>query len=846
MGVQAAQAAEFGFECKLPNGLHARPASHLAEVANQYVAACTITNLRTRAEADLKSVLASIAADVRHGDVCTLRVEGSDQAAAVTALQRFISEELPSCDEPVAEAVPVSGAPKLPRGLGSSGARYLFGLPVSRGIGQGKAVVLGRLALTADFAGAPEDGPGPEHDRIEQGFGGVRARVEGLLARNDTGPEAAILKAHLAILGDVTLHREIAQRIDLGRSAAEAIVGAGELFSGMLQRADNAYIRERAVDVQELCGELLEEIYGPDFQPAAIELCQPSILAAENLAPHQLLALDRQWLQGIVLESAGATSHAVILARSMGIPAVVGVAGATRSLTSGDETIVDGDRGLVFPQCPTPALRFYERERAAAQRRQATLGQFASAPAIAADGERIEIGANVSSAAESVAAFANGADGVGLFRTELLFASRNTPPSEDEQFEVYVAAVRAANGRPVILRTADIGGDKPLPYLNLPAERNPFLGYRGVRIYPEYREWIAAQLRAAWRASAEGAVWLMAPMIASIDEAVWFKSEVARAKDELRAQGAAFGERMPLGVMIEVPSAAFQLERLCAELDFFSIGTNDLSQYFFAADRENPKLAGLADVRSPAFLALLQHIVSHVRAHGKWIGLCGEMAGDARNLPLLLGLGLNEISVSANAIPALKRSVARLSAAACRELLDRAVDRDTGREVEALLDSAATAQSAEPLFSPSLVMLRSDSHDKDEAIRELVNALYAAGRIDDPGRMEDAVWTRESVYSTGLGYGFAIPHCKTDAVAANSIGILKLAQPIEWGSLDGNPVRMVILLALRESNQNGTHMKVFSRLARKLMDEEFRGRLMQIDDPGEMISHVGQELEGSL
>jgi multiphosphoryl transfer protein len=843
---KVASAAEFEFECKLPNGLHARPASHLAEVANQFASACRLINLRNGAEADVKSVLAAIAADVRRGDACVLRVEGDDRAEALAALRSFISDELPAYDEPLAEAVPESSAPKLPRGLESSGARYLFGLPVSQGIGQGKAIVLGRIAPTADFAGAPAAGPGPEHDRVERGLAGVRARVDALLARNQSGPEAGILKAHLAILGDVTLRREIAQRIDQGRSAAQAVVEAGEHFSGLLQRADNAYIRERAVDVQELCIELLEEIYGPEFQPAAVELREPSILAAETLAPHQLLALDRRWLEGIVLESAGATSHAVILARSMGIPAVVGVAGATRALTAGEEVIVDGGRGLVFPHCPAPVLRFYDRERDARRRREAALVQFAAAPAATADGARIEIAANISSAAEAVAAFTHGADGVGLFRTELLFARRNTPPSEDEQFAAYAAAVRAANGRPVILRTADIGGDKPLPYLKLPAERNPFLGYRGIRIYPEYREWIAEQLRAALRASAVGTVWIMAPMIANVEEAIWFKREVARAKDELRTAGVPFDEKTPLGAMIEVPSVAFQLKRLAAELDFFSIGTNDLSQYFYAVDRENPKLAALANVRGPAFLAFLDRIVGEIRAAGKWIGLCGEMAGDVRNLPLLLGLGLNEISLSANSIPALKRATARLSAARCREFLDRAIAAGSAAEVEALLDAEPPAPSAEPLFSPSLVMLRSDSRDKDEAIRELVDALYAAGRVEDPRRMEDAVWARESVYSTGLGHGFAIPHCKTDVVAANSIGILKLDRPIEWGSLDGNPVRMVILLALRESNQNGTHMKVFSRLARKLMDEEFRGRLMQIDDPGEMISQVGRELEESL
>jgi multiphosphoryl transfer protein len=853
--MERAPAAEFEFECKLSSGLHARPASHLAEIARRFAADCSLTNLRNRASADVKSVLATIAADVRPGDACLLRVEGADQAEATAALRRVIAEELPGCDEPPAAALSQGSEPKLPRGLESTGAHYLFGLPVSGGIGQGQAVVLGRITVTADFAKAPADhraDPAVEHERLERGLAGVRARVEGLLSRSRAGVEAAILKAHLAILDDAALRREVARRIHLGHSAAQAVEEAGEHFSGLLHRSENGCVRERAVDVQELCAELLEEMYGArslaasELPPVAAELRAPSIVAARTLAPHQLLALDRQWLQGIVLESAGATSHAVILARSMGIPTVVGAAGAVRLIAPGEQAIVDGNRGLVFPHCSAPVRQFYRRERAAQQRRQSALAQFASAPAVSADGERIEIGANISSAAEAAPAFENGADGIGLFRTELLFAGRSAPPAEDEQFAAYAEVVRAAGGRPVILRTADIGGDKPLPYLKLPVERNPFLGYRGIRIYPEHREWIGVQLRAALRASAIGPVWLMAPMIASIEEALWFKSEVARAKDELRAQGAAFDARMRLGAMIEVPAAAFLLDQLCADLDFFSIGTNDLSQYFFAADRENPKLASVANVRVPAFLALLQRIASEVRARHKWIGLCGEMAGDPRHLPLLFGLGLDEISVSANAIPALKRSAARLSASVCRELLGRAIACGAAAEVERLLDSAARAQDAEPLLATSLVTLRSDSRDKDEAIREIVDALYAAGRVDDPRRMEDAVWARESVYATGLGHGFAIPHCRTDAVSANSIGILKFDRPIEWGPPGGLPVRMVILLAIRESGHNGLHMKVFSRLARKLMDEEFRSRLMEIDDSGEIVSHLGRELEDAV
>lgn len=845
MSVRAAQAIEFQFECKLPNGLHARPASHLAELANRFVSNCSLINLRTGAQADIKSVLAAIAADIRPGEACSLRIEGPDQTAALDTLRRFVEEELPACDEPLAEAVREAAAPKLPRGLSHSTARYLFGLAVSRGAGNGKAVVLGRMALTSDFAG-PAGDRAAEHELARRGFHGVRARVERLLTQNGLGAEAAILKAHLAILSDVTLQGEIDRRIELGRSAAQAILEAGEHFGGLLERAESAYIRERAIDVKELCTELLDEIYGSRFQPAAIELTEPATVIAETLAPHQLLALDRRFLRGIVLESAGATSHAVILARSLGVPAVVGIANATRLLAPGDETIVDGDRGLVFPDPPAAVQRFYHREGVAAEQRRASLAEFASAPAETLDGERIEIGANISSAEEASGAFSSGADGVGLFRTELFLARASRLPSEDEQFEAYRAAARAAGGRPVILRTADIGGDKSLPYLELPEERNPFLGYRGIRIYPEFRELLGAQIRAALRASAEGVVWLMAPMVASLEEARWFKSEVARAKHELRARDAAFNEAMPLGAMIEIPSAAYLMEHLARELDFFSIGANDLSQYFYAADRENSKISGLANVRGPAFLALLDHIVKKARAAGKWIGLCGEMGGDARNLSLLIGLGLNEISVSANAIPALKRCAARLSAAECWELVSRAMTCGTAAEVEAILDSFGPTRAALPLLAPNLVMLRSDSRDKDEAIREIVEALHAEGRVQDRDRMEDAVWTRESVYSTGLGHGFAVPHCHSAAVNANSIGILRLDQPIEWGSLDGQPVRIIILLALSEANRDRAHMKIFSRLARKLMNEDFRARLMEIEDPGEMVSHVGSELEESI
>ena len=639
MSSRVSQAVEFAFECRLPNGLHARPASHLSETANRFASDCLLTNLRNGAHADLKSVLATIAADVRAGDACSVSVEGSDSEAASFALRQFIDNELPACDEPLAEAVPSGAMPALPRSLAAEGAKYHAGLPVSQGIGFGGIVVLGRITPAEVPAGGPAVDVHAERERLESALAAVRARIEGLAARRSGSAESAILKAHLAILGDVTLRRELMGRIDLGRAAAQAVVEAFGHFSGLLKDSENAYIRERAVDVQELCTELLEEIYGPEFQPAGVELREPSIVVAETLAPHQLLNLNRALLAGIVVESAGVTSHAMILARSLGIPAVAGLTDASRFLAPGQPAIVDGNRGFVFP-CPAPSVRrFYERERAAIHRRQATLSRFGGAPAITADGVKLDIGANVATTDELAPAFENGADGIGLFRTEILFAHRSTPPSEEEQFAIYSQAVRAAAGRPVIFRTIDAGGDKPLPYLHLGAERNPFLGYRGIRIYPEYREIVAAQIRAALRASAEGLVWLMAPMVSSVDEARWFKREVARAKSELATRAIGFDANMPLGAMIEVPAAAFSIGSLAAELEFFSIGTNDLSQYFFAADRENAKLAGVANVRSPAFLRFLRQIVDEVRAHGKWLGMCGEMAADPRNLRSSLASG---------------------------------------------------------------------------------------------------------------------------------------------------------------------------------------------------------------
>jgi multiphosphoryl transfer protein len=843
MSQEVCNPVEFKFVCPLPNGLHARPASQLAEFAGEFASDLSLTNLRTGVSANLKSTLAIISADIRSGDECSVKITGADEASAGSALLAYVTRDLPKSDEPLVEAGSERRSGPLPRALLAANIRCHFGAGVSPGIGKGASVVVGGMTLPPELGSEKAEDPKKEERRIARAMATVRERIKVMLSRSVSPAEAGVLKAHLAIVEDVSLSDKIAELLVKGRSAGQALAESAQFFMSILQKSESSYIRDRAVDIQEICHRLLEEIYASKFTAAALELKEPSIIVAETIAPQQLLGVDRKWLQGLVLEYAGRTSHAVILARSLGIPTVVGVKDAPVLLSGERELVVDANRGVVVPNGTAAVRRFYDREHQTLEKRNAALTRSKFRPAVTVDGQRMEVAANVSSAEEVSAACANGAEGIGLFRTEMLFIGKDRAPSEEEQFEIYKAAAKAAGQRPVIVRTIDIGGDKPVPHLNLPAESNPFLGYRGMRIYAEHRELFRTQLRAILRASAFGKLQIMAPMVSTIEEVVWLKAQVAQAQDELKNQNVAFDPAMPIGIMIEVPSVAFILDQLCAEVDFFSIGTNDLNQYFLAVDRDNAKVAALSSVRHPSFLRFLKHIVDGVHANGKWIGMCGEMAGDVRNLPILVGLGLHEISASASQLPALKERISQLSAKTCEELLSRIMVCTQAEQVNKLLADEHPADNPQSLLDPNLVVVGSDSESKEEAIRELIDSLFVAGRTENPDQLEEVVWARETAYSTGLGHGFAIPHCRSDLISANSIAVLKLQRAIEWNSLDGKPVRMVVLLAVHESDANNSHMKVLAKLARKLMDEEFRNHLMRLNDSGSILSYLSQELE---
>jgi fructose-specific PTS system IIA-like component len=826
----------------LSSGLHARPASQLAEVANQFASECALTNLRNGLMANGKSVLGIISADIRHGDRCTVHVSGPDEHSARGALRRFVEEALPQCDVPLAGSSSAIRSSTPPRCLQAAGVDCIFGAPISRGIAQGKVVIVGRMALPTHVGTPVATDPQRELERIKGALTAVRQRIVEKLKYSINSNGVAILQADLAMASDVSLAEKLTEHVLSGKSAGQAVVETGEFFIDLLRHSESEYIRERSADIEEICLQLLDEVYGRDTRKPTCELCEPSVVVAETLAPQQLLELDRRWLKGIVLEYSGSTSHAAILARSLGIPALVGVQNARLVLTPGDEVIVDANRGFLIPRSSPAVQRYYERERRTLDRRKEAWSRQIEEPAVTSDGKRLEVGANASSPGELTLAFENGADGVGLFRTEMIFLGLADAPSEEKQFAIYAEAARTANGRPVIIRTFDIGGDKEVPYLNLPAEDNPFLGYRGARVYAQYQQLLQSQLRAILRASALGQLQIMAPMISSLEEVLQFKAAISQAKQDLTRKGTAFRPDIKIGIMVEVPSVAFILGQMCAEVDFFSIGTNDLSQYFFAADRGNPKVAELFSVRHPGFLRFLKQLVAEIHQAGKWVGMCGEMAADLRHLPLIFGIGLDEISLPAAEIPEFKKQIAKLRAADCEDTFDRAIECRNTKEVDDLLNRKQRLQAPAPVLSEELVLLGSTSQTKEEVIHEIVDAFYIAGRTEDRHALEEALWAREAVYSTGLGYGFATPHCKTAAITADSIAVLRLNQPVEWNSVDREPVCMIVLIALRDPETESRHMQVFSTLARKLMNDEFREHLLKVGTASEVTTFLARQL----
>jgi phosphoenolpyruvate-protein phosphotransferase len=836
-------AVDYRFKFPLPNGLHARPASHFEAVTSRFRSKITLISERTRVHANARSVLSMVSADVKFDDPCCIEVDGDDEQPALDAVRRFVHDELPNCDHQLPELPAEISDLRLPRSLSAAGLeQFVRGRAVCSGVGWGQVVVIGGMEIP----------PGLENERAtdlvfeKKRAGDAIARVaEQISAKIDSATvphEAEVLRAHLSIVRDVALEEAINSLIVSNRrTAAQAMVEACRKFSETLRVSDSAYLRERILDIEDVCLQLLDQVVHRDRRTSGPVLLAPSVCVADHLTPGQLLGLNRKFLRGLVLTEGGTTSHTVILARSMNVPTLVGVAHATTSVRSGTEAIVDGELGLLVTEISEPVRRYYTMEQDRLDRWNRQLDVYRSLDGMTGDGHAMEVGANIASAEEASAAFQNGAQGIGLFRTEMLFMDRNSAPSEQEQTQIYTAAVAAGQGRPVIIRLLDIGGDKPAPYLKLPAEDNPFLGYRGARLYKEFSSLVKSQLRAILRAHAAGNVKILVPMICCLEEVREIRQMLVECAAELKEGGLDLGPLPPLGVMIEVPSLAFLMPELCKEVDFFSIGSNDLTQYFLATDRANQKIASLYTWSHPAFLRLMNSVIDAAKLHGKWIGLCGELGDQPAALPLLIGLGLDEISVSPARISTVKAAVSKLQMTHCKNLVNQVLSCGTRGEVEALVQHAGSAAATLPILSKDLIVTV-DCRTKEEVIKCVSDQLFLAGRTCDPKAVEQAIWKREETYSTGFGFGFALPHCKSDHLDANSIVIAKLQSPVEWVSLDSKPVDLVILLAIRGQAPAREHMKTFARLSRLVMREEFRDHLRSETDPARLVEFLDSSL----
>ena len=572
----------------------------------------------------------------------------------------------------------------------------ITGIPASPGIVFGKALVLKEEKIVLDTQKISEDQVEAEVARF---YAGREAAVEQLnsihqRALKSLGEEkAAIFEGHLMILEDEELEEEI---IDYLRSnKVNASVAASKIIDQqveMLSEIDDEYLKERAGDIRDIGNRLIKNILGMHIVDLG-DITEESILVAYDLTPSETAQLNLEKVLGFITDIGGRTSHTSIMARSLELPAIVGTNDVTVRVNTGDYLILDAVNNRVYVNPTQAEIDELKTLEAKLAEEKAELAKLKDLPAVTLDGHKVDVVANIGTIRDCEGAHRNGAEGVGLYRTEFLFMDRDQLPSEEEQFIAYKEVVEAMDGRLVVLRTMDIGGDKELPYLNLPKEMNPFLGWRAVRIALDRREILHAQLRAVLRASAFGKLAVMFPMIISVEEIRELKSVLETLKAELRAEGKAFDENIQVGVMVETPSAAVNAKFLAKEVDFFSIGTNDLTQYTLAVDRGNELISHLYNPMSPSVLGLIKQVIDASHAEGKWTGMCGELAGDERATLLLLGMGLDEFSMSAISVPRIKKLIRHVNYQEVKALADEALQKPTAAEIEQLIQAFLAEKS---------------------------------------------------------------------------------------------------------------------------------------------------------
>jgi phosphocarrier protein FPr len=661
-------------------GLHARPAAVVAATARKFAA--DVRLVKDGREANARSVVSIMALEVGGGDTVSIVARGHDAPAALAAIADKLSTNLdassgaPAPPSAPPAARPTAPSPDVPRPIRADGA--LVGVPASPGIAVGQVFRLRQDDVVVEERGAE---PAQEQRALDAAIAAARGQLESLQQRLTTEADAnraAIFAAHQELLEDPDVLERAATRIREGASAPFAWQQAYTSQAERLAALGNPVLAGRATDLRDIGRRVLHLLVGR--AEASLDVPLESIVVAEDLTPSDTASLDRTRVRGLCTTMGSATSHVAIIARGFAIPAIAGTDPRVLDLTPGTRVILDGDHGTLKP-APTAEeeAAAVERRESDERRRHAELA-VAAEPATTRDGQRVEVVANIGGEKEAPRVPEVGGEGVGLLRTEFLFMERRTAPNEDEQAKAYETIARALGPeRILVIRTLDVGGDKPIPYLSLPAEENPFLGERGVRLTLARPELFRAQVRAILRASTAGKVAMMFPMIAML-------SEWRAARELVERERVALGvPPIPVGIMVETAAAALIAERFAREADFFSIGTNDLTQYTLAMDRSNARLAPQVDTLHPAVLRLIERTVAGASKHGRWVGICGALAGDSQAIPVLLGLGVKELSADVPLVPAVKARVRALSMAECRATALEALDAADGAEVRAIV-----------------------------------------------------------------------------------------------------------------------------------------------------------------
>jgi len=658
------------------SGLHARPAAILAAAARGFQA--TIRLLRDGSEVNAKSVLAILGFEVQPGDELQVQATGADAQEAVAALARLLAEGCGDAPGQAAAAPAVPSAPPATREPAVAKAvatdpGELAGTPASPGLAAGRVFQYRPEALKVLETGKDA---AQERSFLEAALQDAGLQLESIKARIRASADPTrvqILSAHQELLADPELKAAACEGIAAGQSAAFAWQAAFTGGAARLAGLESPLLRERAHDLRDVGHRVLVLLTGSTG--AGPEPPKDSILVAEALTPSEAAQLDRTKVLGLCTTTGGPTGHVAILARALGIPAVVGIDEAALAIPGHALVVLDGSRGILLRDLSAPALAEVQAQIGRQTGIRAQEREAAQKPAVTRDGFALEVAANIRSAQEAREAVAAGAQGIGLLRSEFLFLNRETAPTEDEQAAEYSAVARILGpDRKLVIRTLDVGGDKPLAYLPLPAEANPFLGLRGVRVSLERPDLFRSQLRAILRAAPLGDLHIMFPMVSTLEE-------LLAAKAILAEEAKALDRSAKVGVMIEVPSAVLIADALAREVDFFSIGTNDLTQYCMAMDRGHPRLARQADALHPGVLQLIGLTVASAHKHGRWVGVCGGLASDVLALPALLGLGVDELSVSVPAIGAIKARLARLDKAACAPLAQELLHLSTAAQV---------------------------------------------------------------------------------------------------------------------------------------------------------------------